>query len=144
MIRRLDDVAAAGPDQIAWSPDCRRCRMQILTVSTGTTVTTPIPGGQPSGLDGTFSDDGKLLAVTLPSGAMGVYDTQSRALTVILGTILASDVAMTFGWLNGSHRLVIAAAPGNSNSDRTQIAYWQPGDARLKLATISIPGGIQP
>lgn len=115
--------------------------MQVLNVSTGTTVTTPIPGGQPSGFYGFFTDDGRLLAVMLPSGAIGVYDTQSQKLTVIPGTILANDVAMTFGWLDGSHRLVIEAAPGNSNSDRAQIAYWQPGDTRLRVATISIPGG---
>ena len=141
VIRRLDNVAGAGPDQIAWSPDCRHCRMQILNVTTGKSVTTPVPGGQPSGLFGTFTDDGRLLALQLPSGAVGVYDAQRNALTVIPGTILANDIGMTFGWLNGSYRLLIEAAPGNSSSDWTQLAYWQPGDARLMVATFLIPDG---
>jgi hypothetical protein len=92
-------------------------------------VITPIPGGQPSGLFGTFTDDGRLPAVMLPSGAIDVYDTQRHTLTVILGTMLAKDVAEGQGWLAGSHRLVIVA-DNASKSDLTEVAYWQPGDTR--------------
>jgi hypothetical protein len=38
-------------------------------------VRTPIPGGHPSNLNGTFSDDGKLLAVQLPTGLVAVFNT---------------------------------------------------------------------
>jgi hypothetical protein len=141
VVRHLDNVAGASADQIAFSPACRDCRMQILTVSTGKTVATPIAGYQPSGLFGTFTDDGRLLAVMLPSGATVVYDIQRQDLTMIPGTILANDVATSFGWLDGSHRLVIEATPDKGSSARTQIAYWQPGDSRLRVATFySFPG----
>jgi hypothetical protein len=166
VIHRLDNVAAAAPEEIAWRPNCRGCHLRILNVSTGKTVTTPIPGGQPLGLFGTFTDDGKLLAVTLHSGAIGVFNTQSRTLTVVPGTTLLARAVpgrtvMTFGWLDGSQRLVITAAPDRcpnnsepipqagptarclfNNSLPTQVAYWQPGATRLRLATIPIPGGM--
>jgi hypothetical protein len=141
VIRRLDNVAAAASEEIAWSPGCRGCHLQILDIATDKTVTTPIPGGQPSGLGGTFTDDGRLLAVTLSSGAIDVFDTQRHTLTVIPGTIVANDIPGSQGWLAGSHRFLVVVGPPDSSSDLTQVAYWQPGDTRLKVATFSIPGG---
>jgi hypothetical protein len=35
----------------------------------------------------------------------------------------------------GTHRLVIAAGP-NTRPGPAQLAYWQPGDTRLRIATI--------
>jgi len=70
-----------------------------------------------------------------------VFDTQTRALTVIPGTALRFSVAMSFSWQNGGHRLIVLAEPGNSFSDTTQLGYWDPGDTRLRVATIRIPGG---
>ena len=144
VVRRVDNVFATGPGQIAWSPGCRGCQAQVLNVSTGKSVTLPIHGSQRPGI---FSDDGRLLAVQLPNGgALGVFNTQSRTLTVIPGTALRSSVAMSFSWQNGGHRLIILAAPGNggypSSSDATQVGYWDPGDTRLRVATIHPPGGL--
>jgi len=48
---------------------------------------------------------------------------------------------MSFSWQNGGHRLIVLAEPGNSCSDTTQLGYWDPGDTRLRVATIQIPGG---
>ena len=46
-----------------------------------------------------------------------------------------------FGWQAGNHRLVIAAGsylhPGSA-----QLAYWQPGDTHLRIATIRNPAEI--
>jgi hypothetical protein len=140
-IRRLDNVTAAGPEQVAWSPDCRGCQMQILNASTLQSVSTPIPDGQLGELDGSFSDDGILLAVQLPSGSIGVYDTQTGALTVIPGTTLSNAVGQDFGWQGGGHRLVVIAGPGDG-SRREQLAYWQPGDTRLRLATVRNPSEL--
>jgi len=143
VVRRIDNLIAAGPNQIAWSPICRNCYAQVLNLSTGKSMTIPISGQ----LSGIFSDDGRLLAVQLPNGgALGVFDTETGALTVIPGTALRNDIAMSFWWQDGGHRLVVMAAPGdggnNRSSDATQVAYWQPGDIRLRVATIQIPGGM--
>ena len=143
VVRRIDNLIAAGPNQIAWSPICRNCYAQVLNLSTGKSMTIPISGQ----LSGIFSDDGRLLAVQLPNGgALGVFDTETRALTVIPGTALRNDIAQSFWWQDGGHRLVVMAAPGdggnNRSSDATQVAYWQPGDIRLRVATIQIPGGM--
>ena len=138
---RVTDVIAAGPGQIAWSPDCRGCRVRLLNVLTGTSVTTPIAGGQPGELTGKFTDDGTLLAVQLADGLttnaeLSVYDTSSGQLTVIPGTALNNNYWQDFGWLNGSHTLTVASGPGRGNATGPdQIAYWRPGDSRLRIAT---------
>jgi len=144
VLRYFDNVIATGPEQIAWSPDCRGCRVQILNLSTGTTVTTPIPGRNPNALSATFnnaalnaafSDDGRLLAVQQPSREIQVFDTATRILTAIPGTALSGADWQNFGWQPGGHRLVISAGP-NGTVGPAQLAYWQPGDAVLRVATV--------
>jgi len=104
-------------------------------VPAGTTVATPIPGRNPAALAAAFSDDGRLLAVQAPGRDAEVFDTASRTLTAIPGTALSSANLQNFGWQAGSHRLVIAAGPNNQPGP-AQLAYWQPGDTRLRIATI--------
>jgi hypothetical protein len=146
VLRHFDNVIAAGPEQIAWSPGCRSCRVQILNVSTGTTVTTTIPGRNPAalacpgvsvcpGLNAAFSDDGRLLAVPLPGRELEVFDTGSGTVTAIPGTALSSAGWQRFGWQAGGHRLVMAAGP-DSTASPGQLAYWEPGDAMLRVATV--------
>ena len=141
VVRRVDNVIAAGPGQIAWSPGCRGCRAQVLNVSTGKSLTIPTHGGQ---FPGVFSDDGKLLAMQPASGngPLSVFDTDTGAFTVLPGTVLRFSIAMSFSWQPEGHRLIILAAPGNSTSNTTQVAYWDPGDTRLRVATIHPPGGV--
>lgn len=134
VLRRFDNLIVGGPGQFAWSPGCRSCRVQIVNVAAGTTVT-PIPGGNPAAVNATFSDDGRLFAVQLPGRDIEVFDTASRALTAIQGTAISSAAWQNFGWQPGSHRLVIAAGPNNQPGP-AQLAYWQPGATRLRIATI--------
>jgi len=113
----------------------------VLNVSTGKSVAIPIHGGQ---LSGFFSDDGRLLAMQPVNGdgPLSVFDTQTRALNVIPGTALRFSEAESFSWQNGGHRLIVLAEPGNSFSDTAQLGYWDPGDTRLRVATIRITGGL--
>jgi hypothetical protein len=142
VVRRFDNVFATGPGQIAWSPGCRGCHAQVLNVSTGKSVTIPVHGGPQ--LSGIFSDDGRLLAMQPASGngALGVFNTETGALTIIPGTVLRFSIAIGFSWQPEGHRLIVLAEPGNSCSDTTQVGYWDPGDTRLRVATIQIPGGL--
>ena len=135
VLRHFDNIIATSPEQIAWSPGCRSCRVQILNVSTGTTVTTPIPGRNPAALGAIFSDDGRLLAVQQPGREIQVFDTATRTLTAIPGTALSTAAWQNFGWQPGGHRLVISAGP-NGTVGPAQLAYWQPGDALLRVATV--------
>jgi hypothetical protein len=141
VVRPVDNVIAASPEQVAWSPGCQSCRVQILNVSTGKNVTTPIPGRNAPSLNATFSDDGRLFAVQAPGGEIEVFDTASRTLTAIPGTALSSAEWQNFGWQAGTHRLVISAG-SNILPGPAQLAYWQPGDTRLRIATIHNPGEI--
>jgi hypothetical protein len=136
ILRRFDNTfIEAGPGQIAWSAGCRSCRVQILNVATGTTVTTPIPSRNPAALLALFSGDGRLLAVHPPGRDIEVFDTVSRTLTAIPGTALSSADWQNGGWQFGSHRLVVAVGP-NDRPGPAQLAYWQPGATRLRIATI--------
>ena len=135
VLRHFDNVLATGPEQIAWSPGCPSCRVQVVNVLTGRTVTTPIPGRNPASLNATFSDDGRLLAMQQPGREIEAFDTTSRTLTAIPGTALSTTAWQNFGWQAGSHRLVITAGP-NTGVAPAQLAYWQPGDATLRVATV--------
>jgi len=141
VVRRFGNVIAAGPEQIAWSVGCRGCRVQVLNVPTGKTLTTPIPGRQPANLTTAISDDGTLLAVQPPGGGLSVVDTATGALTVIPGTALSNATWQNFGWLDGGHQLIVAAGTNNQPGS-AQVASWQPGDARLRIATIHNQGEI--
>jgi len=137
VLRHFDNVIGSSPEQIAWSAGCPSCRVQILNVSTGQTATTPIPGGDPASLNVGFSDDGRLLAVQLPSRELAVFDTDTKTLTPIPGTALSSAESLQFNWQHGGYRLIITAGP--NNQPPLQLAYWQPGQARLKVATVQNP-----
>jgi hypothetical protein len=141
VIRRFGNVIAAGPEQIAWTAGCRACRVQVLNLSTGKTLTTPVPGGQPATLTAAITDDGQLIAVQRPGGQVSVIDTSSGALTVIPGTALSSAAWHDLSWLNGGHQLIVTAGPNNQTGP-AQLAYWQPGDTHLSIATIRNPGEI--
>jgi hypothetical protein len=135
-IRQFADVIGAGPSQIVWTQGCGRCRLQILNLTTAHTLTTRIPGSQLATPQPVLSDDGKLMAVRLAGGPVGVLDTGNGALTVIPGTALSSTAWLKFGWLGESHRLVIITGL-KANSGVTQFGYWQPGQTRL---TVDPPG----
>jgi hypothetical protein len=143
IVDRFPCVIDAGPDEIAVSPRCHGCHLMLLNVLTGRSVTTPIPAGPTTG---GFTDDGALLVTRLPSAQLAVYNTGSRALTVIPGTALDNSDWQTFGWLNGSHTPVIAAGSGRDFTTGPpgpdQLAYWQPGDTQLRIATVTDPDEI--
>lgn len=131
-IRQFADVIGAGPSQIVWTQGCGRCRLQILNLTTDDTVTTRIPGSQLATLQPVLSDDGKLMAVRLASGPVGVLDSGNGTLTVIPGTALSSAAWLKIGWLGESHRLVIITGL-KANPGVTQFGYWQPGQTRLTV-----------
>jgi hypothetical protein len=132
-IRQFADVIGAGPNQVVWTQGCRSCQLQILNLTTGDTVTTRIPGSQVATPQPALSDDGKLMAVRLAHGPVGVLDTGNGELTVIPGTALSNAAWLKIGWLGGTHRLVIIAGL-QADPGATQFGYWQPGQTRLTLA----------
>lgn len=64
-----------------------------------------------------------------------MLDTVSNVLTVIPGTALSTAEWQHFDWLNGGHQLIVTAGP-NTQPGPAQVGYWQPGDTRLRIATI--------
>ena len=142
VVASFDNVVALGPEQIVWSRGCQRCQLEITNASTGKTLATPIPGAHLDTLNATMSDDGRLLAVQLPSGQIAVFNTVTRSLTRILGSALSQADFEYFTWQNGGHRLVITAGP-NIGPGPDQLAYWQPGDAHLHVATIRSPSEME-
>jgi hypothetical protein len=133
VIRTFPNVIAAGPNQVVWSTGSPSSRIQVTDVATGMTMTTAIPGDDPSGLNATISDDGLLLAVQLPTGQLAVLNTVTGILTTIPGTAVSASDWQHFEWQDGGHRLVVTAGP--SSGAPAQVAYWQPGLTRLFVAT---------
>jgi hypothetical protein len=133
MIRRFADVIGAGPSQVLWTQGCGSCRLQILNLTTSDTVTTRIAGSQLATPRPVLSDDGKLMAVRLAHGPVGVLDTGNGELTVIPGTALSNAAWLKIGWLGETHRLVIIAGL-KADPGATQFGYWEPGQTRLTLS----------
>jgi hypothetical protein len=144
------DVIAASPRQIAWGPICVNCPVHVRNLLTGTTATIPVPRGTWAS-NGTFSSDGRYLALLLSAGVasgglavltrIAVIDIASRRLLAVPGSTLSGAAAtgrLSFGWQASGHRLVAALPrPGQT----IQVASWQPGWAHLWVATARIPRG---
>lgn len=104
-------------------------------MSTGKTVTTPIPGDEPGSLSAALSDDGRLLAVQVPGQQLAVINTATGSTIRLPGTALTKTDFVNFDWQNEGHRLMIVAGP-NDEPGPDQLAYWQPGDTHLHVVTI--------
>jgi hypothetical protein len=130
------------------------CPVHVLDLLTGTTATIPIPRGTWASMNnGTFSSDGRFLALLLSAGAapdgaavltrIAVIDIASRRLLAVPGTTLSGAAAggLSFGWQASGHQLIaVLPRPGQT----IQVASWQPGWARLRVATARIPRGASP
>ena len=152
VVRTFGDVIAAGPQAIAWGPICVHCPVRVLNLQTGTNATIPLPrGAWAAPNQGTVSPDGRYLAFPLSAGTapdgepaltrIAVIDIRDRRLLAVPGSSLSWDVTkgvLSFGWQPGGHRL-IAVLPGSGET--IQVASWQPGQARLWVATTQIPPG---
>jgi hypothetical protein len=155
VVRTFSDVIAAGPRQIAWGPICVGCPVHVLTLPAGTTATIALPrSAWAAPNQGTFSSDGRYLAFPLWAGTapdgepaltrIAVLDLASPRLLIVPGSALSWDVnkgVLTFGWQPAGHQL-IAVVP--SSGPTMQVASWQPGQARLQVATARIPDGTSP
>ncbi len=138
VLGHYDNVVAQGPEQIAWTSGCRRCQLEITNVSTGKTLSTRIPGGQPTNLSAAFTDDGRLLAVRAPGQRVAIINTATGFMTRLPETGLNGTDFEYFDWQNEGHRLILVAGPNNKPGP-DQIAYWQPGETQLHVATIRNP-----
>ncbi len=147
VIRTIDDAIAVSHDQIAWTDGCRGCHVQILNVVTGKNLSTPLPAGpQPRsshltavwGL-GSFSDNGQLLVYETFGGTVDILSVKSRVLLTVIPAVGAGEHSVA-GWLDGGPVLMVAAWPdtGPRRKPRppAQIGFWQPGDTRLRVATV--------
>jgi hypothetical protein len=146
----FSDVIAASPHEVAWGPICVNCPVHVLDLLTGTSATISVPRGTWAWNNGTFSFDGRFLALLLGAGAapdgapvlmrMGVIDIGSRRLLPVPGTTLSGVVEprLSFGWQARSHWLIAVLL---RSGDTIQVASWQPGGAHLLVATARIPRG---
>jgi hypothetical protein len=141
VLGHFSNVVAQGPEQVVWTKGCQRCPLEITNVSTGKPVTTSIPGmgsdqpGKPGNLSAAVSDDGRLLAVQVPGHELDIVNADTGSMTRITGTALNAAEFESFDWQNEGHRLIITAGP-NAAAGPDQIAYWQPGETHLRVATI--------
>jgi hypothetical protein len=146
--RTFDHVLAVSPGAIAAMPACSpRCSVAMLSLTTGKHTKVVLPAGN-SVTGGSFSPDGKFLALEVSSGNTGdggelgltieVATVASGRLAVVPGTFVSSDALIGFGWPAGRDRLVAQF----SFTTKMQLASWQPG-ASSSAVTVLRPGPNQ-
>jgi hypothetical protein len=143
--RTFDDVIAASPAEIAWTPPCAAtCQVRLLGLADGRQTVVGLPAGS-SAVSGTFSPSGGLLALQVNSDDDGALVTRlevasvtSGRLTAVPGTLVSSDTLAGFGWPASGDSLVAEF----TFAAKAQLASWQPGATRLAVAVIR-PGQDQ-
>jgi len=140
----LDGVLAANPGEVAWTPPCAlQCSVQVLDLATGRHTMIALPAGS-SAASGTFSPDGRFLALQVSSGNAGdggelamqlqVAPTAGGRLTAVPGTFASSDALVAFGWPGSGDSLVSEF----SFTTKTQLASWDPGASRPAVTVIRL------
>jgi hypothetical protein len=149
VVRTFPDVIAAGANEVAWN-HCSGCGVRVYDLRTRQSRTVAVPAGTWA-YDGTFSADGRFLAVHLsgsvtPAGRatldrIAVIDLRGRHLRVLPGSAVGVDLpeALSFGWRGGGDTL-IAAVTGLKPV--MQVGTWRPGAARLRVRKFSVRSGM--
>src|ERR1700733_558488 len=136
-VRMFDDVVAASPAEIAWTPPCAAtCQVRLLDLATGKTTAVELPAGS-SATSGAFSPDGKLLALEVSSGDGGamrleVASVTSGRLTAVPSTLVGSNAHVEFGWPTSGDSLIAEFI----FATQVQLASWHPGATRLAVAAV--------
>jgi hypothetical protein len=137
--RTFDDLIAASPAEIAWTPSCApTCQVQLLDLATGRRAVVELPAGS-FALGAAFSPGGGFLALQVRSDEGGMLATRlevassvSGRLTAVPGTSVGGDALVDFGWPTSGDSLVAEFIfPA-----KVQLASWRPGATRLAVAVI--------
>jgi hypothetical protein len=137
--RTFDDVIAASPAAIAWTPPCAAtCQVRLLDLADGRQTAVGLPAGS-SAVGGTFSPGGDLLALQVNSDDDGalvarleVASVTSGRLAAVPGTLVSGDALAGFGWPASGDSLVAEFM----FTSTVQLASWQPGATRLAVAAV--------
>ncbi|HEX3493687.1 MAG TPA: hypothetical protein VHU92_30395 [Streptosporangiaceae bacterium] len=141
--RTFQNVLAVGPNEIAWAPPCVSvCRARLLNLATGHRTVFAMPRGSTAS-SGTFSPDGRLLAlqVSYSTGSAGgslaiqlvVASVTSGRMTPVQGTWASSDALVGFGWPADGDSLVAELG----FTTKVQLTAWRPGVSRLAVVALS-------
>jgi len=137
--RTFDEVIAASPDEIAWTPPCAAtCQVRLLDLAAGRQTVVVLPAGS-SAAGGVFSPSGGFLALQVSSVDDGAFamrlevaSVTSGRLTAVPGTSVSSDALAGFGWPTSGDSLVAEFI----FATKVQLASWHPGATRLAVAVI--------
>jgi hypothetical protein len=138
----FDGVLATSPGEVAWTSQCAlKCTVQALDLETGRRSAIALPAGS-SAASGTFSPDGRFLALQVSFGNAGdggelatqleVAPAGGGRLTVVPGTWASSDALVGFGWPATGDSLVVEF----TFTTKTQLASWDPGASRPAVTVI--------
>ena len=137
-------VIAATPSEIAWTSPCAlQCDVQVLDLATGKHARIALPAGN-SAASGTFSPDGRFLALQASFGDTGdggelamqleVAPAAGGRLTAVPGTFASSDALVAYGWPGRGDSLVAEF----SFTTKTQLASWNPGSSRPAVTAVRL------
>lgn len=143
--QRFGDLVAASASRIAWTSGCElRCVVQVLDLATGRKARIVLPAGS-SATRGSFSPDGRMLALELSlsfgdggdGGAiamqLAVASVPGGRLAVVPETWASSDALTGFGWPAAGDNLVTKL----SFVTKVQVASWYPGGSELAVVDIT-------
>ena len=150
VVRKFTNVIAVSPGEVAWDPCLGTCPLKILSLPRAS-LTVRLPHGAWA-VAGTFSSDGRLLAVqvttdlqrdgSVAATRLEVIDTATGQATVLPGTTVNSLIGISFGWqAAGGDRLLAAL---ELPSGLVELASWQPGATHLSTQVVLLPPGSSP
>jgi len=150
VVRDFTNVIAASPRHIAWAPCLGKCPLKILKLPAMGGMSVRLPRGAWA-VAGTFSSDGRLLAVQVTTDLqrdgsaaatrIDVINTVTGQLIALPGTTVNSLIGVSFGWQAGSDRLLAALALPSGFVD---LVSWRPGDTHLSIQAVRLPPGTTP
>lgn len=140
VIRTLRNVLATSGRSVAYVPACgSSCPVHMLNLVTGGERMVKPPAGS-SVAGGTFSPDGRYLALEASSGSgngspsleLDVASVATGRLTMVPDTGVSGDALTGFGWPGDGDGLVAEF----SFATRVQVTLWSPGMATLAVAGV--------
>jgi hypothetical protein len=139
--RTFENVVAASPAEIAWTPQCSAtttatCPVHLLDLTTGRQTAIDLPTGSLA-VGAAFSPSGGLLALQVSSDdaqviRLEVASIATGRLTALPGASVSGDALVDFGWPTGGDSLVAEFI----FATKVQVASWHPGATRLAVTAI--------
>lgn len=147
VLRRLQGTAVAvGGDAVAYlRPGCARsCVLRLTRLGTGATALYPVPV-EPATGHGSFSPDGRWLAMTVPAGpapgalpsrpsSLVMLDLRTGTTATVPGLSIAPGEDPLLDWSADGRSLVVAVRSGGA----VRLGVWRPDSPATPMTVLPL------